>query len=91
LRGGSPPGTGEEAVVRIYDNDNEAEIGAITEAQLDFLQESLVEESIDAYTFDVSVAAIDSLEMNGGDESLITMLRRALGSRTSMELRFDLD
>lgn len=78
-------------MVRIYDNDNEAEIGTITEAQLDFLQEELVEESIDACTFDVSGAAIDSLELNGGDDTLITMLRRALGARSSMELRFDLD
>ena len=78
-------------MVRIYDNDNETEIGAITEAQLDFLQEELVEESIDANTFDLSGAAIDSLETNGGDATLIAMLRRALGSRSSMELRFDLD
>jgi len=78
-------------VVRIYDNDNETEIGTISEAQLDLLQEELIEESIDAYTFDVSGAAIDSLEMNGGDTTLIAMLRRALGSRSSMELRFDLD
>jgi len=78
-------------VVRIYDNDNETEIGTISDAQLDLLQEELIEESIDAYTFDVSGAAIDSLEMNGGDTTLIAMLRRALGSRSSMELRFDLD
>ena len=78
-------------MVRIYDNDNETEIGTISEAQLDLLQEELIEESIDAYTFDVSGAAIDSLEMNGGDTTLIAMLRRALGSRSSMELRFDLD
>jgi len=76
-------------VVRIY--DNETEIGTITEAQLDLLQEELVEESIDAYTFDVSSAAIDSLELNGGDATLIALLRRVLGSRSSMELRFDLD
>lgn len=78
-------------MVRIYDNDNETEIGTISDAQLDLLQEELIEESIDAYTFDVSGAAIDSLEMNGGDTTLIAMLRRALGSRSSMELRFDLD
>lgn len=78
-------------MVRIYDNDNETEIGTISEAQLDLLQEELIEESIDACTFDVSGAAIDSLEMNGGDTTLIAMLRRALGPRSSMELRFDLD
>jgi len=78
-------------MVRIYDNDNESEIGSISEAQLDFLQEELVEESIDAYTFDVSGSAIDALESNGGDDTLIEMLRRALGARTSMEIRFELD
>jgi citrate lyase alpha subunit len=78
-------------VVRIYDNDNESEIGSITEAQLDLLQEEWVEETVDVQTFNISAASIDSLEMNGGDQGLIAMLRQALGARSSMELRFDLD
>lgn len=78
-------------MVRIFDNDLEAELGAITDAQLDFLQEELVEETIDACTFSLSGAAIDSLALNGGDEALIGMLRKALGSRASMEIRFEFD
>ena len=78
-------------MIRLYDNDNESEIGSITEAQLDFLQEQLVEDLIDAYTFDLSQASIDSLAMNGAEGDLINMLRQAMGSRTSMEVRYELD
>jgi hypothetical protein len=78
-------------VVRLFDNDNEAEIGQVTEAQLDFLQEELIEETIDANTYNLSPASIDSLEMNGADDDVVAMLRKALGSRSSMELRYELD
>ena len=78
-------------MVRLFDNDNESEIGPITEAQLNFLQEELVEETLDAYTFSLSPAAIDSLKSNGGDPDLVAMLRTAIGTRTSMEIRYELD
>jgi hypothetical protein len=29
--------------------------------------------------------------MNGGDPEMISILRKAIGSRTSMELRYELD
>ena len=78
-------------MVRLFDNDNEVEIGPITEDQLNFLQEELVEETIDAYTFSLSPGSIASLKMNGGDPDLVTMLRTALGTRSSMEIRYELD
>jgi hypothetical protein len=78
-------------MIRLYDNDNECEIGPITEAQLDFLQEQLVEDAIDAYTFDLTPGSIDSLEMSGGEAELVAMLRKFIGSRASMEVRYELD
>lgn len=78
-------------MVRLFDNDNEAEIGPITEDQLNFLQEELVEETLDAYTFSLSPASIESLRKNGGDPDLVTMLRNAIGTRMSMEIRYELD
>lgn len=78
-------------MVRLFDSDTDSPIGEITEAQLDFLQEELIEETIDAYTYTISPAALDSLENNGGDESLIVMLRKAIGTRSSMEVRYELD
>jgi hypothetical protein len=78
-------------VVRLYDNDDDSEIGRITEAQLDFLQEQLIEETLDANTYSVSPATVDSLAMNGADTDVVEMLRKAIGARTSFEMRVDLD
>jgi hypothetical protein len=78
-------------VIRLYDNDDDSEIGRITEAQLDFLQEQLIEETLDANTYAVSPATVDSLEMNGADSDVVEMLRKAIGTRTSIELRVDSD
>ena len=78
-------------MIRLFDNDNDLEIGAITEAQLDFLQEQLIEETLDSTTFSLAPATVDSLAMNGGDPEVIALLRKAIGTRTSMEIRFDLD
>jgi hypothetical protein len=78
-------------MIRLFDNDNDLEIGAITEAQLDFLQEQLIEETLDSTTFALAPATVDGLAMNGGDPEMISLLRKAIGSRTSMELRYELD
>ena len=77
-------------MIKLFDNDDDREIGQITEAQLDFLQEQLIEETLDSTTFSLGPATVDSLEMNGGDSEMIEVLRKAIGSRTSMELRIDL-
>lgn len=78
-------------MVRLFDSDADTPIGEITEAQLDFLQEELIEESIDSYTYNLSSSSLDSLESNGGDPALIVILRKALGGRSSMEVRYELD
>jgi len=77
-------------MIRLFDNDSDQEIGQITESQLDFLQEQLIEETLDSTTFALAPATVDSLAMNGGDPEVIALLRKAIGGRTSMELRFDL-
>jgi len=78
-------------MIRLFDNDNDQEIGQITEAQLDFLQEQLIEETLDSTTFALAPATVDSLAMNGGDPEVVNLLRKAIGSRASMELRIELD
>ena len=77
-------------MITLFDNEDDTEIGRITESQLDLFQEELVEETIDATTYELSPASIDRLEMNGAEADLIELLRKAMGSRTSMEVRFDL-
>jgi hypothetical protein len=78
-------------MIKLYDNETDADLGSITEEQLEFLTEELVEESLDEYTYNINPGAIASLEAHGGEPEVIALLRRALGTRTSMELRYEPD
>ena len=78
-------------MIKLYDNETEADLGSITDAQLEFLAEELLEESLDEHTYNINLAGIVSLEAHGGDPELVALLRRALGTRTSMELRYEPD
>jgi hypothetical protein len=78
-------------MVRLYDADSEAEIGQITEAQLEVLVEQLVEETLDEYSYNITPQAINSLVNAGADPALVSILKRALGGRTSIEVRYELD
>ncbi|HXH27613.1 MAG TPA: galactosyldiacylglycerol synthase [Candidatus Polarisedimenticolia bacterium] len=78
-------------MIRLFDDDNEAEIGSITEDQLSFLQEQLVEETLDDYSYSINASVIGSLERSGADGEVVEMLRRALGARSSMDVRFEPD
>lgn len=78
-------------MIKLFDADNDAELGEISEEQLEVLQESLVEESLDEYSWNVDMAALRSLESSGAEPALVALLIRALGSRTSMELRCEPD
>jgi hypothetical protein len=76
-------------MIKLYDSDTEAEVAEITEEQLDLMVENLVEESLDEYSWSLDGAAVSALESGGVDPSLVAILRRILGSRTSMELRYE--
>ena len=78
-------------MIALYDGESDEEVGQVTEAQLDFLQENLVEESLDASSYNITPGVVSSLESNGADPALIEVLRKALGSRTSLDLRYEPD
>ena len=78
-------------MIKLHDNDNDAEIGEISEEDFTAMQENLVEESMDDYSYNIDEAAIVSLESSGVDSQLVSMLRRALGKRSSIEVRLEFD
>ena len=78
-------------MIKLFDADNESEVGSINDIQLEQLMENLVEETIDEYSWNLNGSALAGLEANGVDAELVAMLRRALGNRTSMELRYEPD
>jgi len=78
-------------MIKLFDGDTEAEVGQITDTQLEQLVENLVEETIDEYSWNINGTALAGLEGNGVDGDVVAMLRRALGNRGSMEVRYEPD
>lgn len=75
-------------MIRLYDNENGAELGAITEAQLRFLQSDLEEESLEDRDYYINQATVDWFESQNADAALVALLRQALGGREEMEIRW---
>ena len=75
-------------MIQLHDKDTGALIGAITEEQLHVLIDQLEEESGDDQDYYINEDTIDMLEEVAADKELVSLLRRALNSRTEMEIRW---
>ncbi len=78
-------------MIRLFDGETDAEIGEISEEQFGLMQENLVEETLDEYSYNIDPATLNSLESSGVEAHVVSLLRRALGGRASMEVRFEFD
>lgn len=74
---------------RLFDAETGAAVGTISDEQFRFLEDQLEEESADDRDYYFSRAMIDVLEGNGAPPELVTLLRRALGDREGVELRWE--
>jgi len=75
-------------MVQLHDNDTGALVGTITDDQLQFLLDQLEEESQEDTDYYIDEATLDLLDEGGADPKLMAVLRKALGSRTEMEIRW---
>lgn len=75
-------------MIKVSDKDSGTPIGTITEAQLQFLQDALEEESRTDQDYYINTTTVDSFEQAGADAELVKLLRRALGERSEMEIRW---
>lgn len=78
-------------MIRLYDTESDAQLGSITEVQLEFLMNELEEESSSDRDYFITTATVDMLEENGGDAAPLTLLREALTDREEMEIRWEAD
>lgn len=76
-------------MVRLYDAESGATVGAISDDQLQFLEDHLEEESSEDRDYYFDQATIDLLEEDGAEPALVAILRRALGDRDGVELRWE--
>ena len=76
--------------IDLYDTATNALVGSITEAELEYLQEVLEEESLEDKDYYFTADTIDLLTEDGGaTDHLLKVLRDALGKAEGIELRWD--
>ena len=73
-------------MIRVRDKESGAELGTLSDEQLNELAEFLEEESSDDADYYISRDTVDMLEQATGDPDLIAFLRKALGDRSEMEI-----
>jgi len=75
-------------MIQLQDAESGAPIGPITDAQLQFLIDRLEEESPDDRDYYINRETVDGFEEEGADPVLVALLRKALGEREEMEIRW---
>lgn len=75
-------------MIQLYDKESGAPLGGITEAQLQYLVEQLEEETPGDQDYYVNAATVDLFEEQGADPALVALLRKGLGEREEMEIRW---
>ena len=75
-------------MIKLYDEATGAVYGSITEAQLQALMNQLEEESREDTDYYINQATVDMFEQKGVDGDLVTLLRKALGEREDMDIRW---
>jgi processive 1,2-diacylglycerol beta-glucosyltransferase len=75
-------------MIKLYDNETGSPLGEISEGQLAFLVDQLEEESGSDKDYYLNRATLDMFERNGADRALMEMLRKAMGEREEMEIRW---
>jgi hypothetical protein len=78
----------EDGMIRILDAESGKELGTITEAQFQVLVDLLEEEAEGDEDYYISADTLDFFEEEGAEPALIEFLRKALGEREEMEIRW---
>ncbi len=75
-------------VIQLYDNATGDALGSVTDEQLQFLIDQLEEESSDDRDYYFNPATLDLLETRGADPDLVALLRKAIGDKEGVEIRW---
>ncbi len=75
-------------MINLYDT-HKRHVGTITETQLQFLQDSMEEESLEDQDYYLEAATLDYLEARGADAELLALLRGALGEHDGLTIRWN--
>ena len=73
-------------MINLHDKNTQELIGEISEEQLQFLIDELVEEDSKDQDYYINRDQLDQFEKKGGNEALIQMLRDAMGSKEDIDI-----
>lgn len=74
--------------IHLFDLATDQEIGVLSEDQFVYLQEHLESEDADDDDYYLNRTTLDSFESDGCDPMVVALLRKALGTRDEMEVRW---
>ena len=73
-------------MITLRDKDNGQLLGSVSDEEFQVLVDALEEESDEDTDYYIEAATIDVLEDDGAPESLVKLLRDALGTRDGVEI-----
>jgi hypothetical protein len=76
-------------MIMLYDEESNSLVGEISEAHLQFMIDQLEEESDEDTDYYINQATVDMFEQRGADAQLLAVLRKALGGRNEMDMRWE--
>jgi hypothetical protein len=77
------------SMIDLYDSATNKKVGTITEAELKFLVDSLEEESLEDRDYYIDQATIDLLANGQATDHLLKLLREAIGTNESIDIRWE--
>jgi hypothetical protein len=83
LTAGSP-----DALIHLFDEETGSDLGMLSEEQMEFLARHLVEETEADDDYYIDRRTIDMLKSAGADSGLLRVLRRAVGEKEGVEVRW---
>lgn len=78
-------------MAKVYDMESGELIGTVSATELQFLIDQLEEEDSEDRDYYVDLASLAWFEEQGADPALMALLRKALGERAGMDIRWEKD
>jgi hypothetical protein len=76
-------------MVKVFDAGTQTLIGTLTEAQFQQIVDALEEETVEDRDYYINRATIELLEERSADPEVVALLRRGLGDREEMDIRWE--
>ena len=74
---------------RLYNKQNNALLGDISESDVECLVDVLEEEDSKDVDYFIDLDTVDILEDNGASQTLVTLLRAAIGATEGVDVRWE--